>query len=478
VLIFEEVRSPITGAEADADPSHRHAVRLLTVEYTNDDLDPQHPGSPIPVIEISWAAQDALPFSLCLEETEDGLPISVARGNVVLADHGRTISKPEELPEVIAERPYRPLLADEPVTQQGRARTSLNELALDENNRSRLFDPSAPAAAVMQWEMSDVLPAIYLQGDQDVEWLPQYDLLNSGRFAAEFVVETEEDGRAQLRFGDGILGRLPVSGLTATYRSGNGRAGNVGAEAIANVITNKDGITRVRNPLPARGGREPETLDQVRFSAPQAFRTQQRAVTEADYAEMAERHPEVQKATATRRWTGSWYTMFVTIDRIGGREVDEKFRDELKVFLDRFRMAGYDLEINAPIFVSLDIALTVCVKPDYFQGNVKEALLEVFSNRDLPGGGRGFFHPDNFTFGQPVYLSQIVAAAMQVPGVLWVDADNTPPRLNRFQRWGQLAQKEVEDGYIKMNRLEIARLDNDPSLPENGKIEFFMKGGM
>jgi hypothetical protein len=28
-----------------------------------------------------------------------------------------------------------------------------------------------------------------------------------------------------------------------------------------------------------------------------------------------------------------------------------------------------------------------------------------------------------------------------------------------------------------MGRLEIARLDNDPSLPENGRIQFLMEDG-
>ena len=31
---------------------------------------------------------------------------------------------------------------------------------------------------------------------------------------------------------------------------------------------------------------------------------------------------------------------------------------------------------------------------------------------------------------------------------------------------------------IAMAPLEIARLDNDPSRPENGKIQFILKGGL
>jgi hypothetical protein len=123
--------------------------------------------------------------------------------------------------------------------------------------------------------------------------------------------------------------------------------------------------------------------------------------------------------------------------------------------------------------VPLDLRLVVCVKPEYFRDKVQQALLETFAGY-LRDGRRGFFHPDNFTFGQPVYLSRVVGAAMQVPGVAWVDP--TDPRF-RFQRFAQAANHELENGLIAMARLEIARLDNSPNLPENGRLEVVLTGG-
>ena len=276
-----------------------------------------------------------------------------------------------------------------------------------------------------------------------------------------------------MRFGDNVFGKQPSkdTGFEVIYRIGNGRAGNVGAEAIAHVVTEQANVTNVRNPFPARGGIEAEPVERVRLHGPQAFRTQERAVTGADYAAMAERHPEVQKAVASRRWTGSWHTVFVTVDRKGGQPVDAEFEQELRGFLERFRLAGHDLEIEPPRFVPLDIAVRVCVALGYYRSMMKEALLETFSNQDLPGGRRGFFHPDRLTFGQPVYLSRVVAAAMEIPGVQHVE-------VVRFERSGQEPLDELKEGRIPMARLEIARLDNDPSAPENGKIEFIMEGGL
>ncbi|HLF28954.1 MAG TPA: putative baseplate assembly protein [Anaerolineae bacterium] len=467
VLIFEEVISPATGQRADADPTHRHAVRLTHVTRGGDPL------HNLPVIDIEWHADDALPFPVCLSARiadEKGeriiADVSIARGNVVLADHGLTLRDETLTPETVpAEGRYRPHAPRGPLTYHA----SYNE----DSARTR------SAAAALQQEAQAALPALALRANGET-WLPRRTLLNSDRFAHEFVVEAEDDGRARLRFGDGGLGRRPPVGLrfNAAYRIGNGRAGNIGAEAIAHIVTALDGITTVRNPLPAQNGTDPESSEQVRLDAPQAFRLQERAVTEADYTAVAQRHPEVQRAIATRRWTGSWHTLFVTVDRKGGRPVDAAFEAELRAFLERFRLAGYDLEIDGPRFAPLDIALTVCVAPGQLRSNVKAALLETFSNRDLPDGRRGFFHPDNWTFGQPVYLSPIIAAAMQAPGVLWVDADDTPPKPNRFQRYGQPAHGERAEGRMPLGRLEIARLDNDPSAPENGRLEFYMQGGL
>lgn len=497
VLIFEEVRSPETGLTSEKNPNHRHAVRLTKVYpeaklvQSSETATPhlqikeESPGVPQTkfdplngqaIVQIEWAVEDALPFCLCVRQVEDPpgsgqtYPASVARGNIILADHGQTIGEGNagttDTPEVLdtpGDEIYRPELKETNVT---------HGVPYDDTKARR----QAAAKAVEQ-APREALPSVAVLEEDEEPWLPQPDLLDSEEFHRDFVVEMEEDRTAHLRFGDGILGEKPKTGATleAVYRIGNGTSGNVGAEAIAHLVISDDGITDVRNPLPAQGGTEPETIEEVQLYAPQAFRTQLRAVTAEDYAAAAEKHPEVQKAVATLRWTGSWHTFFITVDRKGGKPVDDAFESELRLFLDQFRLAGHDLEIEPPIMVPLHIVMSVCVKPGYFLHNVKRALVDAFSSVDLPDGRRGFFHPDNFTFGQPVYLSQVISTAMQVIGVNWVDLTG---KSNKFQRWGKAPNREIEDGLIKMERLEIARLENNPSAPENGRIEFLMEGGL
>ena len=75
----------------------------------------------------------------------------------------------------------------------------------------------------------------------------------------------------------------------------------------------------------------------------------------------------------------------------------------------------------------------------------------------IADGSRGFFHPDNFTFGQPVYLSQLYAAIEAVQGVLSAFVTHVPP-LRQDVDNGELAA-----GVLPIGPWEIARLDNDPS---------------
>ena len=315
-------------------------------------------------------------------------------------------------------------------------------------------------------------PAVVLRDGGSMPWLPQRDLLASGPDAAEFVLEPEDDGRARIRFGDDTHGKRPDTGtaFTATYRVGNGLAGNVSAEAIAHVVTRDGRIVGVGNPLPAQGGTDPESLDEIRRDAPEAFRVQERAVTPDDYAEVAQRHSAVQRAASTFRWTGSWHTVFVTADRKGGGEVDAEFEAGLRRHLERYRMAGYDLEVDGPRYVPLEVALRVCVKPDYFRVHVKQALFAALGSGVLPDGQRALFHPDKLTFGEPVYLSRIYAAALSVEGVESIVVET-------FQRKGEADRRGLDDGVLRMGRLEIARLDNDPNFPERGVLRLTLGGG-
>ena len=185
---------------------------------------------------------------------------------------------------------------------------------------------------------------------------------------------------------------------------------------------------------------------------------------------MATRHPQVQDAAASFRWTGSWRTVFVTVDPLSAKDPAKEFAPLLTDHLEAYRMAGHDLAIDTPSYVPLEIEMQVCAKREYFRADVKQALAQLFSSRQLPDGRRGVFHPDNFTFGQAVYLSTLYAAALSVEGIDSV-------LVTTFQRQGKPDPIPLRDGKLEFARLEIAQLDNDPSFPERGIFRLAVAGG-
>ncbi len=460
VLIFEEVLGPESGTPEEARPERRHVVRLTRVTARQDPLAGRND-----LVEVEWHAADALPFPLCISNVNSQgrriTGVSVARGNMALADHGRTVDC--EMLTATAGR-FRPVLA----------RRGLTFRVPYDHTVAR----DLPAAMAMEQDPGEALPALALR-EGTTPWTLRRDLLTSDRFARDFMVETEDDGTAVLRFGDGTLGRAPVpkTPIEVIYRVGNGRAGNLGVESLAHVVTDQTFIVAVCNPLPARGGTDPETLEKIRLAAPGRLRALEGGGTESELARIAETHPKVARAAASLRWTGSWFVLEVAVERRGGFPADEAFFDDVRAFLEDHRQAGWEIVLRPLRYVGLDIALTVLLSPDASRGTVEQALLAAFSNRDLPGGGQGFFHPGNFTFGEPVYLSHVVDAALRVPGVQAVDVGETPPRLNRFRRWGEPSRGELAAGRIRLSRTEIARVDNDPSAPANGRIQFYLEGG-
>jgi predicted phage baseplate assembly protein len=330
-------------------------------------------------------------------------------------------------------------------------------------------NPRLSAYDLMNYDASAAVPVITLN-DGVNQWTPVPNLLASGKEDTNFVVEVEYNGDAFLRFGDGINGMSPVAGtaFTASYRIGNGTAGNVGAESLS--VCTDPRVVSCTNPLPARGGIDPETMAQIRRRAPQAFLTQERAVTMTDYARVTEQGPQVEDAYATLRWTGSWYTVFVTAEPLNGGNLSKPLQRTLTQYVNRYRLAGQDLQLESPDYVSLEIKLTVCVDPSYFQAAVEKSLMQVLGSGTLPSGKPAVFAPGNFKLGQTVYLSPIYAAARTVAGVQSVTA-------HVFQPQGVKTKAFLHAGEIPMGPFQVGRMDNDPSLPANGQLTLVMKGG-
>ena len=107
---------------------------------------------------------------------------------------------------------------------------------------------------------------------------------------------------ARLRFGDGVAGRLPIptnpTSVTVTYSAGGGTAGNLASGLRWTVDNAAAGTLEAWNVVPAAGGVDAETLDQVRDRAPEVLKSTGRAITAADFTEIATQTPGTSVARA------------------------------------------------------------------------------------------------------------------------------------------------------------------------------------
>ena len=196
--------------------------------------------------------------------------------------------------------------------------------------------------------------------------------------------------------------------------------------------------------------------------APNVHRIQERAVTAADYEMIARRHPDVVQAVAELRQVGSWPTAVVHVQPRHPLAVDPAFKARLAAYFAPFQLMGYELSIRGPHYVPLSLSLKVTLQPHHHARTVERALRGALGNQRSGQGETGFFHPSCLTFGQPIYLSQVIARAMAVPGVSQVS-------ISEFRRLEDPAGR-VSTPLISMQPREIARLDDDPQAPNSGRL--------
>lgn len=317
------------------------------------------------------------------------------------------------------------------------------------------------------------------------EWERTDDILGSCRFDHHYTVTTDNEGYGIISFGNGIFGQKPPDGseIRVLYRVGCGTKGNVGRDTL-NECGIRSSIRSVTNPLPAAGGVEPESMEEVRMNAPKSIKRNlfmYRAITPEDYELAAKNYTEngvkvISRAKARFVWTGSWNTVFVSVDPIGTEELSDELKNGLEKFLNERKLAGYDLKVVPAVYVPLYIKLKISVNPDFFVKDVRESLNKALSNRTF-NGKKGFFHPDNYTFGDPVFASRLYYAVKNTPGVGSVEILIFKRLREPTGENDTAISKNLEADSIPIGEFEIMQLENDRNFPEKGVLKLEFDGG-
>jgi hypothetical protein len=312
-------------------------------------------------------------------------------------------------------------------------------------------------------------------------WTEVEDFVESGAANAHFRTTRDNAGYVTVLFGDGNSGRIPAANasIRVVYRVGIGEAGRVAAGALTQFTADpSQHIDGVSNPFGALDPRDPESISQAKLLGPHQLEIQNRAVVETDYETVAAAGVRMEntrivpiQAKARFRWTGSWITVFVSLDLPGRLPLAATpgVREEFESILSTKKLAGLDVRVEDARYAALHIGLKVDIEPEFFARDVRAAVEAVLVGapdaRVLP-----FFGPGRFGFGQAVYLSDLYAVVALVPGVLAVS-------VTRFKRLGDRYLDSEAQGFIPVGKLEVARCDNDPAHPENGLVYVRTCGG-
>lgn len=252
-----------------------------------------------------------------------------------------------------------------------------------------------------------------------VEWQPVPSLYGRGPGDRVYVARQSDDGDTFVQFGDGITGARPSTGqenITASYRSGIGFDGEVGAGSLTLLKKRPFGIKGVDNPLAASGADDPEHIEDARRNAPLTVLTLDRIISLRDFEDFARAYAGIGKARAVPLWQGERELVHISVADASGNEISEdsalfrNLRDAIELARDPLR------EVVLASFQRRAFELTARVLRDPtrrredIEAAIRDALIDAFSFA-------------NRNFGEPVSSAEVIEVMHAVDGVEAVDID-------------------------------------------------------
>jgi hypothetical protein len=235
-----------------------------------------------------------------------------------------------------------------------------------------------------------------------------------------YEIRIEDDGQTSVIFGDGVRGsRLPTGreNITALYRNGIGKPGNVTANKISLLANKPFGVRSVINPIRASGGADRETRDQARRNAPLAVMALDRLVGVRDYEDFARTFAGIAKASATRVALSERSTVHVTVAGLDDIPIDES-SDLYRNLLEAFRRLG---DPDLPVVLAVRDPLFLVVKAKV---RVGAAYLWELVEPKIRAAMLKYFGFDARELGQDAISSEVLSVIQAVPGVEYVDLDH------------------------------------------------------
>ena len=224
------------------------------------------------------------------------------------------------------------------------------------------------------------------------------------------------------------------------YRYGGGVTGNLPAGRLTTMGMSLAYISRVSNLIRASGGRDQETLDELKLRAQRELQAQRRAVTAQDYEQFtlscsrAVARARCLAANVSTEKTGTVSVLVVPsvsealhAGSLASLRLTEELRAEIRKYLDQYRLLTTALSIGEPRYTGVQIKAKIVaqdfIKPEDVMLQVKGELERYLTPLSMDGkepllqmGGKW----EGWQFGRDLFTAEVISLIQQVPTVRYV----------------------------------------------------------
>jgi predicted phage baseplate assembly protein len=213
---------------------------------------------------------------------------------------------------------------------------------------------------------------------READWLAWDEVAHFADSDPEHRHYILDHATGEIRFGDGIHGKVPPAGRGnirfSLYATGGGRVGNVPAGSITQMRSAIPYVEQVTNPTAAHGGADTETSEQFAARAPAVLRHHHRAVTAQDFEDLAElASPAVARARclpcvdlsldpdALQVHPGT--TTVIVVPRSESKQPlpSLELLNQVKTFLDERCSPGIAVIAHGPEYLTVDIDAEIVI---------------------------------------------------------------------------------------------------------------------
>lgn len=251
-----------------------------------------------------------------------------------------------------------------------------------------------------------------ISGNIVTEYTKNDNITLVGSTSNVFFLHERADGRFEVTFGDGIIGKKPISGSTLELSyiiSKHGEEAN--NSSVFQKTQSIDGVSNytISTRVVAYGAADPESIDSIRDKAPKMYKAQSRAVTTTDYENfMLAEYPWIESMSI---WGGEYNEpphygkVFIAIKPKHTEILSNSLKESIKTnLINKYNVVTVIPEIVSPDYLYILVNTAV----EYNVGITTLTANEIASL--VNGSISQYFIDTTQLFNRPLYYSKLSSA--------------------------------------------------------------------